>query len=151
MITDLLRDDLAKVTIPGSVKVPKLMAVETFATVHQLVTTVTGQLRPEISAAAALRAVFPGGSMTGAPKLASLEALETLEAGPRGIYSGTMGWLGDNNTAEFNVIIRSMVIDNGVLTIGAGGAVVVDSQPVAEEQEKRLKAQALLDILGEGS
>ncbi|GAA4480421.1 aminodeoxychorismate synthase component I [Enteractinococcus fodinae] len=151
MITDLLRDDLAKVTVPGSVQVPKLMAIETFATVHQLVTTVTGQLRPEISAAAALRAVFPGGSMTGAPKLASLDALESIEAGPRGIYSGAMGWLGDNNTAEFNVIIRSMILADGVLTIGAGGAVVVASQPVEEEQEKRLKAQALLDILAEGS
>ena len=151
MITDLLRDDLAKVTVPGSVQVPKLMAVETFATVHQLVTTVTGQLRPQLSAAAALRAVFPGGSMTGAPKLASLEALETLEAGSRGIYSGAMGWLGDDNTAELSVIIRSVILAEGVLTIGAGGAVVVDSQPVEEEQEKRLKAQALLDILAEGS
>lgn len=147
MITDLLRDDLAKVTVPGSVQVPKLMVVESFATVHQLVTTVTGELAPQHSATAALRAVFPGGSMTGAPKLASLKTLEALEAGPRGIYSGAMGWLGDDNTAEFNVIIRSMIIASGQLTIGAGGAVVVDSDPVEEEQEKRLKAQALIATL----
>lgn len=147
MITDLLRDDLAKVTVAGSVHVPKLMAVETFATVHQLVTTVTGQLLPEASATDAIRAVFPGGSMTGAPKLASLAVLAELEAGPRGIYSGTMGWLGGNNTAELNVIIRTIVIDNERLSIGAGGAIVVDSDPVAEEEEKQLKAQALLDLL----
>lgn len=151
MIADLLRDDLAQVTVPGSVDVPKLMAVETFATVHQLVTTVTGKLQPELSATAALRAVFPGGSMTGAPKLASLEALETFEAGPRGIYSGAMGWLGDNNTAEFNVIIRSIILHHDQLTIGAGGAVVVDSDPAAEEQEKHLKARALLESIAEHS
>ena len=151
MITDLLRDDLAQVTVAGSVEVPNLMAVESFATVHQLVTTVTGQLLPQTSATAALRAVFPGGSMTGAPRRASLDALETLEAGPRGIYSGTMGWLGDDNTAEFNVIIRSIVLNDGTLTVGAGGAVVVDSDPVAEEQEKHLKARALMESIAEQS
>src|SRR5690625_203651 len=149
MITDLLRDDIADVALPGSRDVPKLMAVESFATVHQLVTTVTGQLEPHTSATSALRAVFPGGSMTGAPKLASVEALDSLEAGPRGIYSGVMGWLGDNNTAEFNVLIRSMVLHEGQLSLGAGGAVVVDSDPVAEDQEKQLKARALLDTIAE--
>ena len=149
MITDLLRDDLAVVATPGSVQVPKLMDVETFATVHQLVTTVTGQLLPGTAATEALRAVFPGGSMTGAPKLASLEALEELEAGPRGIYSGAMGWLGDDNTAELNVVIRSIVIADGQLTIGAGGAVVVGSDPVAEEQEKHLKARSLMHSIAE--
>lgn len=149
MITDLLRDDLAQVTRPGSVAVPKLMTVETFATVHQLVTTVTGQLRDQTSALDALRAVFPGGSMTGAPKRVSVKTLENLEAGPRGIYSGAMGWIGDNNTAEFSVVIRTMVLDAGQLTIGAGGAVVVDSDPTAEELEKHLKAKALFDSIAE--
>lgn len=149
MITDLLRDDLAKVTQPGTVTVPKLMAVESFATVHQLVTTVTGHLRPNTPVVEALRAVFPGGSMTGAPKSLSITALDHLEAGPRGIYSGAMGWLGDNNTAELNVVIRSIIIDAGRLSIGAGGAVVVGSDPVAEELEKQLKAQALLDSIAE--
>lgn len=149
MITDLLRDDLAKVTTPGSVRVSKLMAVESFATVHQLVTTVTGELLPGLSATAALNAVFPGGSMTGAPRLVSIETLETLEAGPRGIYSGAMGWLGHNNTAELNVVIRSIVIDSGHLTLGAGGAVVVDSDPAEEEAEKHLKAQALMKSIAE--
>ncbi len=151
MITDLLRDDLAKVTEPGTVQVPKLMAVETFATVHQLVTTVTGKLLPNTPVTDALRAVFPGGSMTGAPKRSSLQTLEQLEIGPRGIYSGTMGWLGDDNTAELNVIIRSIIIDAGQLTIGAGGAVVVGSDPVEEELEKHLKAQALMDSIAEHS
>lgn len=149
MITDLLRDDIAQVAIPGTVQVPKLMAVETFATVHQLVTTVTGQLRPGLTATQALQAVFPGGSMTGAPKRASLETLETLEAGPRGIYSGTMGWIGHNNTADLNVVIRTIVLSNGRLSIGAGGAVVVDSDPAAEEQEKHLKARALMHSIQE--
>src|SRR5699024_1264691 len=115
MIADLLRDDLAPVTVPGSVQVPKLMAVESFATVHQLVTTVTGQLLPRTPVTDALAAVFPGGSMTGAPKLASLAALDELEARPRGIYSGAMGWVGDNNTAELSVVIRTMVLDAGHL------------------------------------
>ena len=125
------------------------MAVESFATVHQLVTTVTGHLRPNTPVVEALRAVFPGGSMTGAPKSLSITALDHLEAGPRGIYSGAMGWLGDNNTAELNVVIRSIIIDAGRLSIGTGGAVVVGSDPVAEELEKQLKAQALLDSIAE--
>lgn len=149
MITDLLRDDLASVTVPTTVQVPKLMAVETFATVHQLVTTVTGQLLADTSAVKALKAVFPGGSMTGAPKHVSLEILDALEAGPRGIYSGAMGWIGHRNTAELNVVIRTIVINDGQLSIGAGGAVVVDSDPVAEEQEKHLKARALMDSIAE--
>src|SRR5699024_9394920 len=120
MLTDLLRDDLAKVSQPGTVTGPKRMAVESFATAHQLVTTVTGHLRPNTSVADALRAVFPGGSMTGAPKSLSVATLDQLEAGPRGIYSGAMGWLGDNNTAELNVVIRSIIIDAGQLSIGAG-------------------------------
>lgn len=151
MITDLLRDDLAQVTTPGSVVVPKLMEVESFATVHQLVTTVTGQLRDDTAVTDALRAVFPGGSMTGAPKRFSIETLDAMEAGPRGIYSGTMGWLGDNRTAELNVIIRSIILARGRLSIGAGGAVVVDSDPVAEELEKHLKARALVELLEESS
>lgn len=149
MIADVLRDDLAAVTNAGSIKVPKLMAVESFATVHQLVTTVTGQLLPGVSAAEALRAVFPGGSMTGAPKHISLTTLDELEAGPRGIYSGAIGWIGDDNTAEFNVVIRSIVIADHQLTIGAGGAVVIDSDPAAEEQEKHLKARAQLHSIAE--
>ena len=151
MITDLLRDDLAKITEPGSVRVPNLMAVESFATVHQLVTTVSGHLRPNTPIMDVVQAVFPGGSMTGAPKLFSVQALETLEAGPRGIYSGAMGWVGDDNTAELNVVIRSIIVNSGQLSIGAGGAVVVGSDPVAEELEKHLKAQALLNSIAEQS
>ena len=149
MIADLLRDDLAPVTVPGTVQVPKLMAVESFTTVHQLVTTVNGQLLPGTPITQVLAAVFPGGSMTGAPKLASLAVLDDLEAGPRGIYSGAMGWLGDNNTAELSVVIRTIVLDDGNLSIGAGGAVVVGSDPAAENQEKHLKAQALIDCVAE--
>ena len=149
MIADLLRDDLAPVTVPGTVQVPKLMAVESFATVHQLVTTVTGQLLPGTPVTQALAAVFPGGSMTGAPKLASLAVLEDLEAGPRGVYSGALGWIGGNNAAELSVVIRTIVLDDGHLSIGAGGAVVVDSDPAAENQEKHLKAQALIDCIAE--
>ena len=87
--------------------------------------------------------------MTGAPKHVSLEILDALEAGPRGIYSGAMGWIGHRNTAELNVVIRTIVINDGQLSIGAGGAVVVDSDPVAEEQEKHLKARALMDSIAE--
>src|SRR5699024_10794898 len=95
----------------------------------------------------ALAAVFPGGSMTGAPKLASLAALDELEAGPRGIYSGAMGWVGDNNTAELSVVIRTMELDDGTLILGAGRAVVGGSDTAAENQRRRLKAQPLNDCI----
>jgi anthranilate/para-aminobenzoate synthase component I len=147
MIVDLMRNDLSRVCDPDSVTVDKLFDVESYQTVHQLVSTVSGQLLPGFSALNALEAAFPGGSMTGAPKPKAVELIGALEGGPRGIYSGVAGYIGDDGSAEFGMVIRSLVFEGERITLGVGGGITIDSDAEAELAETKLKAQALLRAL----
>ena len=147
MIVDLVRHDLGRCARVGSVVADPVFQVETFAGAHQLVSTVRAVLREECSAVAGVRAAFPPGSMTGAPKVRTMEIIDRLEGGPRGVYSGAIGYFSLTGAADFSVVIRSVVVDGRGLSYGVGGAIIALSDAEAEFEEIAVKAAPLLSLL----
>lgn len=148
MITDLERNDLGQICDYGSICVSSLCRLESFPQVHHLVSTVEGELRPDVTALQAVRACFPGGSITGAPKKRAREIITEIEGMPRGIYTGAIGRFGWDGRAVFNIAIRTLVLRGGVATFGIGAGIVADSDPVMEYEETLHKAAGLLAAAG---
>jgi len=149
MIVDLLRNDLGKVCRPGTVAVPRLFEVESYTSVHHLVSTVTGELADGHDAVGVLRAAFPGGSITGAPKLRAMQIIDELEPHRRGVYCGAIGWLGFNGDMDTNIAIRTLVRDDSRIRCWAGGGIVADSAAEDEYRECFDKAKPMLRLLRE--
>ncbi|MDB5968059.1 MAG: aminodeoxychorismate synthase component [Hydrocarboniphaga sp.] len=148
MLIDLERNDLGRVCRPGSVEVSELMTVESYAHVHHIVSNIRGRLQGDAGPVDALRAVFPGGTITGCPKVRAMEILAELEVIGRGPYTGAMGYLSRCGRLDTNILIRSFVLEDGVISFRAGAGIVADSEPEAELAETRAKARGLLLALG---
>lgn len=148
MIVDLERNDLGKICEFGSVTVDKLFEVESFAQVHHLVAQISGKLRSDVTPLAALQALFPGGSITGAPKKRAMEIIAELESGPRGIYTGALGFMGIGGKTQFNIPIRTLVKEGDKITFHAGGGIVIDSDPEKEFEEMWMKVKGIIETLG---
>jgi len=144
MLIDLERNDLGRVCEAGSVKVDEYMVTESYAHVHHIVSNVRGRLRPEATAVAALRALFPGGTITGCPKVRCMQIIAVLEGVGRGAYTGSLGWLGTDGDADFNILIRTLTLNDSEIELRAGAGIVADSIPERELEETRAKARGLL-------
>ena len=147
MIVDLERNDLGKISVPGSVEVSSFAKIETYPHLHHMVSTVRGRLKKGISAPAALRQIFPGGSITGAPKIRAMEIIDALECHSRSIYTGGIGWFGFDGSADVAMAIRTAVYKDGELNLSVGGGIVADSEPEDEYRETLLKARDFLEVL----
>lgn len=151
MIVDLERNDLSRVCVPGSVKVPELFAIEKYATVFHMVSTVVGQLKEDVHAMDVIAAVFPGGSITGAPKIRAMEIIDELEHDRRGVYTGCMGYISFDGSCDLNIVIRTALYQNGTYYLGVGGGITCESEPEFEYEETLQKAKAVLEAIAEPS
>lgn len=148
MLIDLERNDLGRVCTPGSVEVDELMTVESYAHVHHIVSNVRGRLRPDVTPGEVIRAVFPGGTITGCPKVRCMQIIAELEGEPRGAYTGAMGWLAHDGDLDLNILIRSATLAGDTLRFRTGAGIVIDSDPQRELEETRAKARGMLRALG---
>lgn len=148
MIVDLMRNDLSRVSAPESVAVTEQSGLYTYATIHHLISTVTAKKRADVSVKDVVRACFPPGSMTGAPKIAAINWCATQEKVQRGVYSGAIGWFGGNHTCDLSVVIRTLLIEGENFEFQVGGGIVADSTPAEEWQETLTKARGILAALG---
>jgi para-aminobenzoate synthetase component 1 len=148
MIVDLMRNDLSRVCTAGSVRATGLCELDSHPTVHHLVSTVTGVMRPECDALDLLAAAFPGGSVTGAPKLRAMAIIAKLEPVVRGVYAGSVGWIGRDGSMDTSIAIRTITLRHGLASVHAGGAVTAPSDPESEYRETLDKARGLIAALG---
>jgi anthranilate synthase component 1 len=148
MLVDLERNDLGRICRGGTVHVDEFMTVETYATVHHIVSNVRGELRERVTPGEAIAAVFPGGTITGCPKVRCMQLLADLEAQPRDAYTGSMGYLGVDGALDLNILIRTLTVADGRVDFRTGAGIVADSRPAAELDETRAKAQGILRALG---
>jgi anthranilate synthase component 1 len=147
MLIDLERNDLGRICEAGSVVVDEMMIIESYAHVHHIVSNVRGKVRAETSPGDAIAAVFPGGTITGCPKVRCMEIISELETGPRGAYTGSFGYLNRDGSMDLNILIRTMVVSDDTITFRAGSGIVADSQPEAELNETRAKAKGMIRAL----
>ncbi len=147
MIVDLERNDLGRVCEFGTVRVTEPLVVENFAQVHHLVATIEGQLRPGVGPVPVIRAVFPGGSITGAPKIRAMEIIDELEPTRRSLYTGAIGYLGAGGAAMFNIAIRTILVEADRVRYQVGGGIVADSEPEAEYEETLHKGRGLREVI----
>jgi para-aminobenzoate synthetase component 1 len=147
MITDLLRNDIGKISHYGSVSVPEFLSHKSLPQVHHLYSHIQGQLRSGLSHLEALKSCFPGGSVTGAPKIRSMEIIDNIEPVTRGPYTGALGYLGFNQVSKFNILIRTAIIENNRVHFPVGAGIVADSDPLMEYNETWHKARAFIQLI----
>ncbi|MEQ1669069.1 MAG: chorismate-binding protein, partial [Sulfuriferula sp.] len=148
MLVDLERNDLGRVCVPGTVCVDELMAVASYQHVHHIESTVTGKLRAGLTVAELVLALFPGGTITGCPKIRTMQIIRELEQTPRGAYTGSMGYINLDGDLDLNILIRTLMLSGQELVFSAGAGIVVDSDPARELAETRAKAKGLLRAFG---
>jgi anthranilate synthase component 1 len=148
MLIDLERNDLGRICRPGTIEVDEFMVLESYAHVHHIVSNVRGELRAGVTPGEVIRAVFPGGTITGCPKVRCMEIIAELEQEPREAYTGSMGYINRDGSMDLNILIRSMLVSGNTVQLRAGAGIVADSIPEAELGETRAKARGLLRALG---